>query len=55
MLRLRRGVLVALIAAVVLWGRSVAIFSLGSISTAPPTSLEGKIQDIARGYKLEVL
>jgi hypothetical protein len=55
MLRSRRGVLVALIAAVVLWGRSVAIFSLGSISTAPPTSLEGKIQDIARGYKLEVL
>src|SRR4051794_14122101 len=52
---MRRGILIAVIAAVALWGRSVAIFSRGSVSTAPPTSLEAKIQDIAPGYKLEIL
>src|SRR3954468_22714114 len=53
MVSLRRGVLVALIAGVALWGRSLAIFSRGNIATPPPASLEGKLQDLATGYKLE--
>jgi hypothetical protein len=52
---MRRGILITLTAAVVLWGGAIAILSRGSISTAPPRSLERKIQDIAPGYKLEVL
>jgi hypothetical protein len=55
MIPIRRALLITLVAAVAIWGRSVAIFSRGSVATAPPTSLEGKIQDLDRGYKLEVL
>lgn len=55
MLPIRRTILIAAVVAVVLWGRSVAIFSRGSMSTAPPRSLEGKIQDVDQRYQLEVL
>ena len=52
---IRRTILMAVVAAMVLWSRSVAIFSRGSISTAPATSLEKQLQDVERGYKLEVV
>jgi hypothetical protein len=55
MASLRRALLVATVAAVAIGARSAAIFSRGSIATAPPTSLEGKIQDLKHGYKLEFL
>jgi hypothetical protein len=55
MVPIRRAVLIATVAAVALWGRSAALFSRGSIATAPPTSLVRMIQDFDRGYKLEVL
>jgi hypothetical protein len=55
MLPIRRTILIAAIAAVVLWGRSVAIFSRGSMSTAAPRSLEREIQDIDPRYRLEIL
>jgi hypothetical protein len=55
MLPIRRALLIATLAAVALWGRSVAIFSRGNVSMAPPTSLDGRIQDIDREYKLEVI
>ncbi len=51
----RRVMLATVVAAVALGGRSIAIFSRGAVSTAPPTALGRTIQDLDRGYKLERL
>jgi hypothetical protein len=50
-----RAALIAAVTAVVLGGRSIAIFSRGNTNPTPSASLERRIQDLDRRYKLELL
>jgi FG-GAP repeat len=52
---IRRALIIATIAGVALWGRSLAIFSHGSLATAPPPTLENATLHLEPGYALGVL